>query len=705
MMPSRREQPMTMVPEVHPMETPQAMERLRKIEGWWQQARQAQAESRYEMAIDQDFYDGLQWSDSDRLELQERGQMPLVFNRIKPSIDWILGSEKHTRVDFRVYPRGEEDADLAEVKTNLLKYVSDVNKTGFARSRAFADAVIVGVGWLEDGMRTDPYEEPLYSRSEDWRNIWYDHLSASRDLSDARYIFRAKWVDLDVAQAMFPDRSQRLQAAAEPNYLNSNTDDEFYWLNSPVDSDGRTRSRLPSVDSAALQDTDRDRVRLVECWYRVPAKVQILRGDPRHEGDHYNPDDPDMVGLVESGHASLVSAIRMVVRCAIFVDGGLQSGGHGGAGILLQDVQSPYRHQRFPFTPIWGYRRGRDRTAYGVVRNLRDIQEDLNKRRSKALYILSTNKLLADNNAFEDWDEVAEEMYRPDGILRKRPGSEVQLFNETRIATEHIQLEQINGRYLQDVSGVTDENLGRQTNAQSGKAIIARQEQGTLVTAEFFDSLRFAIQHQGEIMLSLIEQYYDTPKVVRLLGPRGAAKFLRINEEVVNEQGLPHVVNDITAKQADFIVDSQNYRESIRVAMYETLMDLCGKLPPEVTFNMLDLVIDLSDLPHKDELVDRIRKLNGQADPDGAVSPEEEAELMAKQEAEAEAAEMEKQMMAAQLAEQEAKAKKLDAESDLAAERAVTEQVKRSVEEARLILDAEESVRSSQDDNDDKQRK
>lgn len=64
-------------------------------------------------------------------------------------------------------------------------------------------------------------------------------------------------------------------------------------------------------------------------------------------------------------------------------------------------------------------------------------------------------------------------------------------------------------RYIQEVGGVTTENLGRQTNAVSGKAIEARQNQGYTSTSDLFDNLRLAIQLTGERQLSLIEQFYD----------------------------------------------------------------------------------------------------------------------------------------------------------------------------------------------------
>jgi hypothetical protein len=662
------------VTQQHPLDSPDVQKRLNQIEDWWYQARQAQAMSRWEMALDQDFYDGLQWRDEDKLELAGRGQLPLVFNKIKTSVDWIIGSEKRTRVDSKVYPREEGDVQLAEVKTELLKYLSDVNKTGFSRSKAFAEAVIVGVGWLEDAIRNDPTEEPLFSRTESWRNVWYDHLSQEKDLSDARYIFRSKWTDQDIAIAMFPDRAEALRAASRSFDILGNDDDEFYWLNNRMSADGRIISRQSYFDDAFNADNRRERVRLVECWYRVPAKVQIMRGIPRVEGQIFDQQDEYHVSLVEQGYASTYDALKMIIRCAMFVGGSVTS----QQGTMLQDMVSPYRHNRFPFTPIWCFRRGRDNTPYGIVRNLRDPQEDLNKRRSKALFILSTNKMVADKNAFDDWDEAAEELARPDGILKKRPGSEVQLVNETDIAERHVMMEQADAKYIQDVSGVTDENLGRQTNATSGIAIHARQDQGSLVTADVFDSLRLAIQLQGEIELSLVEQFYDQQKKIRITGSRGTTKFIQINQPQLNmKTGQIQTLNDITESQSDFKVDTQDYRESVRVAIFETLMNLCGQLPPEMTINILDLVMEMSDVPGKEEIVKRIRKINGQVDPDHQDDPQVMADLKAKQAADDQQAQLTQQATSLALSEQEANIHKLLAQVQLILEQAKTEALKR----------------------------
>ena len=638
-------------PGEHPLDGPEAKEKLSKLKEWWLETRQAHAENRLEQMIDVGFYDGEQWRDEDAKEVMERGQHPLVYNKTAQHINWILGTERRTKVDFKVYPRGSEDVESALTKQQLLKYVSDVNKSQFARSRAFADAIKAGVGWLEAGIRSDPTEEPLFDRYEHWRNIWWDHLHKELDLSDARYLFRTKWVDTDIGKMMFPGREQALERSARlDDFLWGQTDDDEEPTGfTPLYRDANGNPFLgygrSTYDESFNIGNRRKRNKLVECWYRQPERRQMFRpsrfpgmGDnlaglmDRTDGQTYDPMDEGMSYLLNEGLASTYDAIKMSVWVAVFC-----------GDFLLMDQRSPYKHDRFPFIPIWCYRRDRDGMPYGVIRNMRDAQEDLNKRKSKALFILSTNQLIGEEDAFEDWDEAADEAARPDGVLKHRRGAQFEINRNLDLAGEHVMLMQQDVEFLEATSGVTEENLGEVTNTNSGAAINLRQVQGSVVTAALFDNLRHAVQLQGDIELSLIEQFYAEPKVVRIVNDRGRAEFMEINQYGFDPQGMPTLLNPITESKADFVVDTQDFRENMRMAMFDQLMEMTTRLDPEVTMQILDLVIELSDVPGKDEIVRRIRRLNGQTDPEDPNREQVEAERDAQAAEEADRAKREQE--------------------------------------------------------------
>lgn len=653
-------------------QTPEHQKDYRMIKDWWLQARTAQAPGRYEQALDDDFYDGLQWNDEDAFVVESRGQAALTFNQVKPVCDWIIGTQKRAKYDWHVFPRTDDDRDGANVKTKALKFTDDVNHAKYHRSRAFSDAVRVGVGWVEDGIKRDPTDEPLYSRCESWRNVWYDHTATEPDLSDARYLFRSRWVDTDIAQAYFPGNDGAIKSAAEAHDLFGGTDDDDTFVSQlyyGADSQGYRLGHLgygfgrrgSIEDIQQSVQNRRSRVRLVECWYRKPVPRKIMRvhdvRDPNYSrvnGETYRAvgADPKADALIADGIASTYDAIKLEMWLAIFID-----------GTLLQNAPSEYKHDSFSLTPVWAYRRKRDGAAYGVIRNMRDPQEDMNKRRSKALHILSTAQVVAEEDAVADVEEAREEVASPEGWVTVRKNKRFDILRDTALAREHLQMEQMDRAYIRESGGINSENLGHETNATSGVAIEARQAEGAVATTELFDNLHFASLLQGEKRLSLLEQYYSAAKMLRITDDTGGVEFAVINDVTgVDENGEPIVENDITASKADFVIDEVDFRTSVRQAMFDQMFAMMGEMMKlgerggEAAWNMLDLVVEMSDIPNKDVFVARIRKLNGQPDPALEGSPEAEQELAMKQAQEAEAAAIQKRAIEAEVSEKEASA-------------------------------------------------
>lgn len=587
-----------------------------------------QHENRREMAQEEDIYDNVQWNPEDAAVLESRGQVPLVYNVISASIDWITGSEKRTRTDFKVLPRRKDDGKPAQRKTELMKYLADANRSDFSRSRAFEDAVRVGLGWMEDGFQEDTDGEPLYTRYENWRNILHDSASMEPDLSDARYIFRMRWFDVDVIKEIFSERAGILDASAQRspgvNGLDELSDDLTDQHEIELD-----HNKHFGTSSSTIGTYERERVRVIEAWIRIPAETEKLRGG-MFSGEIYDPLSPAHQEAIDNGESEVVKKRgTMRMNVAIFSTAG-----------MLYFGPSPYRHNQFPLTPVWGFRRGKNNLPYGLIRRLKDIQIDVNKRASKALHILSSNKIIVEEGAVEDLDELAEEAARPDAVLVVKPGKQLKLDADRDLAEGHLNLMSRSIAMIQQASGVTDELMGRKTNATSGRAIMARQEQGSLATAKFFDNLMFAEQVRGEKQLANIEQFMTEKKAFRITNQRGTPQYININD------GLPE--NDIVRTKADYVLSQQDWQASTRAANFTALMETMRNFPPDITLSMLDLILETSDLPNVEEMVARVRQINGQRDPDADpddVSPEEQA----RQQAAAEQAALEKEQFMAAL--------------------------------------------------------
>ena len=624
----------------HPLDSDKMRREHRKLLEWWYLEREKQSANRLEMAIDADFYDNYQWDNEDSAAVIDRGQMPLVYNEIAPAVDWLIGTERRTRADWKVLPRTEDDVSGADVKTKLLKYISDVNRVPFVRSRAFADAIKTGVGWVDDGVQDDPTQEVLYSKYEDWRNVLWDSSGYELDLSDARYVFRWRWVDEDIALEMFPGRESVIRAAVDDvgAYDGEQDDEDMWYLGDPI-RENRSGVLRTSGVSVSLE-ARRRRVKLIECQYRKPTQVHVVT-----EGPWRGTIIPDLDG---QENISAVPRLMMRVHFAVLTE-----------AAMLAWSPSKLRHNGFTLTPIWCYRRGRDRLPYGVIRRVRDIQADINKRASKALWLSNTNQIVADEGAVADWDEAREEASRPDGVIIKRAGKDFEMVRDYQGASAQVEMMTLSAQGVQKAIGVNNENLGRATNAVSGAAIEARQNQGAVGTTEPFDNLRLAIQAQGEKQLSMAEQFVSEKRAIRITEAHGKIDWMRINEPVLQADGTWRYLNDITASRADFVVSEQDYAGTLRQVMAESLNQLAQKLPPESALRVMTIGLQFSDLPNKDEIVAALRRETGDRDPEKPMTPEDEQADAAR----AEAAQMQRDQALLAIEEQRARVREINAKA------------------------------------------
>jgi hypothetical protein len=607
------------------------------LRAYYQHELDVQAEMRRQMAMDEAYYDGDQIPPEDRALLEARGQVPLVYNLVAPAVNWLLGTQRRHRTMPKILARTKRGTRAAERKTRLMKYVEDASAGEMAQSRAFADAVKVGIGWLETGVQDETEGEPVYSRHEPWRNIIWDTRATEQDLSDARYIFRTRWVDMDIAVDLFPQHRPTLRTASirSGDFVGGESDYGDEWM------DSLEEQQILVGGERNTAGGNRDRVRLIEAWYRKPMESEYLRGG-EFNGEVYDPFHPGHDIQFREGDATIAKRTKMRVCVAVFCEAG-----------LLYHSESPYAHNHFPFTPIWGNRKGSNGEPYGLIRGMRDIQLDVNRRAAKALHVLSTNKTIMDEGALGNnmtLEEYAAEIARPDAVIVKKQGKTIDTNVDRELGAVHLELFSRNADMIQQLSGITDESMGRTTNATSGRAIIARQNQGTMVTAHYPDNLRYALQVHGQKELTLIEQFFTEEKSFRITNMRGTPDYVSVNDG--SEEGA------INHTKADFIISEDDWKATVRQANVEELFELLQQLAPtspQMVFAVLDLVIEAMDIPSKDEIVSRIRQITGYEDPD-ADPDAADPETMARREAKAMEAEMQRRAADAEIREKEATA-------------------------------------------------
>ena len=210
-------------------------------------------EARDRSALARDYYDGKQWTREEIATLKQRGQPPIVFNRIKRKVDSILGVERNRRTDPKAYPRTPKDEQSADIVTQALRFVADQTRLNNIFSGAFECGMIEGAGACEvimDG------PEDIKVQLIPWDEFIFDPRSSRHDFSDARYLGVLKWMDADDAASLYPDKAKEIEAALSGS-------DRAFVADQSVDD-------KPS--SGTWIDRKRRRVQVCQLYYKQGAE-------------------------------------------------------------------------------------------------------------------------------------------------------------------------------------------------------------------------------------------------------------------------------------------------------------------------------------------------------------------------------------------------------------------------------------------------
>ena len=224
---------------------------------------------------------------------------------------------------------------------------------------------------------------------------------------------------------------------------------------------------------------------------------------------------------------------------------------------------------------------------------------------------------------------------------------------------------------IKATTNIHDASLGAQGNETSGRAIMARQRQSDQGNFHFLDNFKRAYEHLGRVILSMIPNYYDTQRVLRITQDDVVYKTLLINtpqdsemaqkyaKELENAQvGINGLFNDVTVGKYDIRIaagaDYNTQREEAR----EVLIEL-GRAYPQLMEIAGDLIIRAFDFPDADKISERLKLLlPPQLQGEDGDAPEMPPELQQQMQ------QMQQQMQQMEQALQQASAELADKSSD-----------------------------------------
>lgn len=419
-----------------------------------------------------------------------------------------------------------------------------------------------------------------------WEEFFVDPRSRRPDCQDARYMGIAKWMFVEDASRMYPGKKDDLDNTMEGGSAQIGAIDESFQ-DRPVNQ--------------GWLDLRSKRCMVVEMYYR--------EGPVWHK--------------------------------AVFFYGG-----------VLEQGPSPFvdvdQNPTNPIIPQSCYV-DRDNNRYGLVKDLRDLQDEINKRRQKLLHIVNNSQIQArDPSAIEvDADTAREEAARPDGVIpygwEKVPMTDMAAGQQMLLTEAKSEMERF---------GPNPAILGRQGSDTSGRAVLARQQAGLVELADTLDQLQDWELRVYRAAWERIKQYWDEPQIIRVTDDPQSPKFIKINDPQPNPQagqpmvdpqsgqavvdpetGQPRVApdvlgykNPIAEMDVDINIDTTPATATILQEQFKDLMDLVSANPQyaqEVPFTLfLEL---MPGVPRKRQLIAKLDAYKQQVQQQNAEAQQKQA--------------------------------------------------------------------------------
>jgi hypothetical protein len=642
----------------------------KKLNNWVKESHWASSEWRAESWRDEEMVDGgeAQWTQEDADEADDAGIRRITINRTFPTINYITGYEILNKFETVAKGRTKYDTDLSQIVTEGIKYVLDQNGGEFLISEAFRDQIVPGFGCLSPCLNTDPRKESLAIKKRDWKETYWDVFAKPWFTPEScRYVFTQRWMDLEDLKAMFWEKRNEIDDKFR-DLSGSYTEDYSDYFGDEANLVEEEKRLLASIDWA---ENERKRIRPVELWYAVhePSFFAVFPDGRAIELNNDRQDVLEQYSLVQSAQQVVASVVRKI-KVVSFVD-----------DLILMHSNSPYPHDQYPFIPFIGYL---DRWGfpYGVPRQIRGQDEEVNKRRSMALKMLNSRRIVAEKGAAKDEEERQqqyEEAQKFDGYVVVENDSlsakRFQIVDEAQLSAPQLAILQSDEQEIREITGQITPGIITKSNPISGRAI-DKSEASTVVpsTASIFQNMRRSLKMMGEQVVANMQGFWTHEKVLRITDNfTGSQRFEVLNEMVVDENGgVVEVKNNISQSRFDLVVSEAPQTDTIREKNLELLIETAKKSPPEAIGTLMIAAFELSSLPNKEQLLLKLKPLLGGDPTEEDMTP---TQLKQKVLAELEAQRAEQSQMQ-ELAKADAKLELLNKEIDIYKKQAEIERLR-----------------------------
>ena len=508
------------------------------------------------------------WKDQDRNEREGAGRPCLTEDNIGPFWRQVTNEQRKNKPGVQINPvDSNADVETAEVIQGLIRHIEYNSNADTAYDTAFGWAAGCGRGFYRlttDYVDQESFEqEILIKRVPDPWFVFVDPSAQEADFSDMKWGGFKAWVSKEDFKAQYPDAE--LSRVGTTEWLGVG-DDAPDWMND---------------DASACM--------VVEYFYKEFSKKTVEQDGQKRE--------------------AIETKIKWVKCTAVEI---LERGEIPGSYI--------------PIVAVLGTEMIQDgqRTWAGLIRAAKDPQQRLN-------YMLTSQVERIAFMPLATWIGAKGFMGKNKGIWQNAHknqmaalefeivGDEGQGINAPRLITEEAPIVAVTNALegskqgMKSVLGMYDANMGNRQGGESGIAIQRLQTQGETGTYHLQDNLARAIRYEGRIILSWLKTYYDTPRIIRIIGEDGTQSQTRVNAPLTQSDKplKPESMGktyDLTIGVYDVTISAgpsyQSKRQEDRAMLLGMLGGPMGEL---IAQRAGDLVAKTLDSPIAKELAERLK--------------------------------------------------------------------------------------------------
>lgn len=451
------------------------------------------------------------------------------FNRIRRIINMIAGYQRQHRKNTVSTPIESSDQTTSDQFSKLLIHINQKGHVLETISEAFEGALTTGMNLLSVWMdyRTDPINGDMVVDNVSYNGYLIDPHFKKMDLSDCNSLWTRKYLSKTQCQALMPGR-----------------EDEINNMRGWGNRDGKFQF-MPESYNYGQQDL----LIYDEFWYLATRKQKILVDLESGETIEWRGQDEDLNAFLRQyRHVMPLDQEIPTVKLGIVVQGKVMYHGPNPLGV-----------DRYPFVPVWGYYEPQipyfPWRVQGVVRGLRDAQYLYNRRRVIELDILESQITSGfkykENSLVNPKDVFLQGQGRGLALKQEAQMTDVEKIETPQIPPSMIQLSELLGKEIAEVSGVNEELLGTAVDDKAGVLSMLRQGAGLTTLQTLFDNLDMSQKLLGDLQIRLIQQNWTPGKVRRIVGQEPSPQFYNRafqKYDAITEEGL----NTSTQRQMQF---------------------------------------------------------------------------------------------------------------------------------------------------------